>query len=71
MASPVEFPKSIWAATAPERPPTAPLTGTEETDVAVIGAGFTGRSATGLRRAPSRSCGMDYRNSSSPRAEPT
>lgn len=45
MAEPVEFPKSIWAATAPDRPLTAPLTGTEETDVAVIGAGFTGLSA--------------------------
>ncbi|GHF45354.1 NAD(P)/FAD-dependent oxidoreductase [Seohaeicola zhoushanensis] len=41
----VEFPKSLWAATAPERTPNAPLSGTEETDVAVIGAGFTGLSA--------------------------
>ncbi len=41
----VEFPNSLWAATAPERPPTLPLRGTEETDIAVIGAGFTGLSA--------------------------
>ena len=41
----VEFPKSIWAATAPERNATAPLSGVNETDVAVIGAGFTGLSA--------------------------
>lgn len=41
----VEFPKSIWAATAPERALSAPLRGTEETDVVVIGAGFTGLSA--------------------------
>lgn len=41
----VEFPKSLWAATAPERTPSASLQGVEETDVAVIGAGFTGLSA--------------------------
>lgn len=41
----VEFPKSLWAATAPDRTPNAQLSGTEETDVAVIGAGFTGLSA--------------------------
>ncbi|MDK3018829.1 NAD(P)/FAD-dependent oxidoreductase [Pseudodonghicola flavimaris] len=45
MTGSVDFPKSIWAATAPERTVTAPLKGTEETDVAVIGAGFTGLSA--------------------------
>ncbi|CUH64849.1 Gamma-glutamylputrescine oxidoreductase [Thalassovita gelatinovora] len=42
---PVDFPNSLWANTAPERTPSAPLSGTEETDVAVIGAGFTGLSA--------------------------
>ncbi|ETA50090.1 NAD(P)/FAD-dependent oxidoreductase [Ponticoccus alexandrii] len=41
----VEFPKSLWAATAPARALSAPLSGAEETDVAVIGAGFTGLSA--------------------------
>ena len=41
----VEFPNSLWAATAPERVPSAPLSGVEETDLAVIGAGFTGLSA--------------------------
>ena len=41
----VEFPPSLWAATAPERPLAAPLKGAAETDVVVIGAGFTGLSA--------------------------
>ncbi|MEQ6249974.1 FAD-dependent oxidoreductase [Sulfitobacter sp. HNIBRBA3233] len=36
---------SIWAATAPVRVPRPALTGTHETDVAVIGGGFTGLSA--------------------------
>ena len=36
---------SIWAATAPYRAPRPALQGTAETDVAVIGAGFTGLSA--------------------------
>jgi glycine/D-amino acid oxidase-like deaminating enzyme len=45
MMAGVEFPASIWAATAPERKATAPLSGVNETDVAVIGAGFTGLSA--------------------------
>ena len=41
----VEFPPSLWAATAPDRATAPALTGTVETDVAVIGAGFTGLSA--------------------------
>ncbi|MDO6588218.1 FAD-binding oxidoreductase [Salipiger sp. 1_MG-2023] len=41
----VEFPKSLWAATAMGRQLSASLQGVEETDVAVIGAGFTGLSA--------------------------
>lgn len=41
----VEFPNSLWAATTPERVLSAPLAGVTETDVAVIGAGFTGLSA--------------------------
>jgi len=41
----VEFPKSLWAEVTPERITAAPLSGVEETDVAVIGAGFTGLSA--------------------------
>ncbi|MGR3803122.1 NAD(P)/FAD-dependent oxidoreductase [Marinibacterium profundimaris] len=39
------FPNSLWAATAPDRVPSAPLKGAAETDVAIIGAGFTGLSA--------------------------
>ena len=41
----VEFPPSLWAATAPGRSLSTPLLGNVETDVAVIGAGFTGLSA--------------------------
>ena len=41
----VEFPPSLWAATAPERQLAAPLTGNAETDIAIIGGGFTGMSA--------------------------
>jgi glycine/D-amino acid oxidase-like deaminating enzyme len=36
---------SLWAATAPARTPAAALTGLAETDVAVIGAGFSGLSS--------------------------
>lgn len=39
------MPRSLWAATAPPPPPTAPLAGTARTDVAIVGAGFTGLSA--------------------------
>ncbi|MBX6741774.1 MAG: FAD-binding oxidoreductase [Acetobacteraceae bacterium] len=39
------MPNSLWAATAPPPPPTAPLTEDARTDVAVVGAGFTGLSA--------------------------
>ena len=45
MTDSVVFPPSLWAATAPERPLAPPLQGRAETDVAVIGAGFTGLSA--------------------------
>ncbi len=45
MNAAVEFPPSLWAATAPERTPAPPLRGAAETDVAVIGGGFTGLSA--------------------------
>ena len=41
----VEFPPSLWAATAPERKLAAPLIGNAETDIAIIGGGFTGLSA--------------------------
>jgi glycine/D-amino acid oxidase-like deaminating enzyme len=41
----VTFPPSIWAATAPERALSPALSGKAETDVAVIGGGFTGLSA--------------------------
>jgi len=41
----VVFPPSLWADTAPPRPLAPSLNGTVETDVAVIGGGFTGLSA--------------------------
>lgn len=41
----VTFPPSIWAATAPERKITAPLTQDVEADVAIVGGGFSGLSA--------------------------
>jgi len=41
----VTFPPSIWAATAPARQPAPALKGQAETDVAIIGGGFTGLSA--------------------------
>ena len=43
--SAVTFPPSLWADTAPARALAPALEGTAETDVAVIGAGFTGLSA--------------------------
>jgi glycine/D-amino acid oxidase-like deaminating enzyme len=43
--SEVTFPPSLWAATAPERALAPAFAGSAETDVAVIGAGFTGLSA--------------------------
>jgi glycine/D-amino acid oxidase-like deaminating enzyme len=43
--SPPAMPRSLWAATAPPAPPTAPLRGEARTGVAVIGAGYTGLSA--------------------------
>lgn len=39
------MPPSLWAATAPPAPPTQLLEGEAHTDVAVIGAGFTGLAA--------------------------
>lgn len=41
----VEFPPSLWAATAPARTSAPALSGTHDTDVAIIGGGFTGLSA--------------------------
>jgi glycine/D-amino acid oxidase-like deaminating enzyme len=38
------MPPSLWAATAPPAPPTAPLQGVARTGVAVVGGGFTGLS---------------------------
>lgn len=43
--SDVAFPPSLWAETAPHRALAPELKGSAETDVAVIGAGFTGMSA--------------------------
>lgn len=40
-----EHAPSLWAATAPPPPPTSALRGDARTDVAVVGAGFTGLSA--------------------------
>ncbi len=45
MTEALEFPPSLWADTAPERALATRLTGTEESDVAIIGGGFTGLSA--------------------------
>jgi len=41
----IQFPPSIWAATAPSRIPAAPLSSDTEADVAIVGGGFTGLSA--------------------------
>ena len=41
----VEFPPSIWAATAPERIPAPALTKDAEADIVIVGGGFTGLSA--------------------------
>lgn len=38
------FQRSLWYATAPPAPVTAPLAGAERADIAVIGAGYTGLS---------------------------
>lgn len=38
------MPPTLWAATAPAAPPTAPLAGDARTGVAVVGGGFTGLS---------------------------
>ncbi len=45
MNAPVTFPPSLWAETAPPRPPAPAASGGIETDVVIIGAGFTGLSA--------------------------
>ncbi|MCB2054062.1 MAG: FAD-binding oxidoreductase [Geminicoccaceae bacterium] len=42
---PSPMPPSLWAAITPERTPAAPLEGEAETDIAVVGGGFTGLSA--------------------------
>ena len=41
----IEFPPSIWAATAPERIPAPALTKDAEADIVIVGGGFTGLSA--------------------------
>jgi glycine/D-amino acid oxidase-like deaminating enzyme len=41
----VSFQSSLWHATAPAGPETAPLTGEAETDVAIVGGGYLGFSA--------------------------
>lgn len=41
----VVFPPSIWAATAPPRALSAPLTADRDADTVIVGAGFTGLSA--------------------------
>lgn len=45
MSRPAPFPPSLWAAVTPERPPAAQFAGETETEVAVIGGGFSGLSA--------------------------
>ena len=41
----IQFPPSIWAATAPARKPAFPLSSDTEADVVIVGGGFTGLSA--------------------------
>jgi glycine/D-amino acid oxidase-like deaminating enzyme len=41
----VTFPPSLWAETAPDRAPAPALHGRADTDIAIIGGGFTGLSA--------------------------
>lgn len=56
------LPNSLWAATAEAAPETKPLTGTEEVDSVVIGAGFTGlRAALLLAEAGQRVTVLDAR----------
>ena len=43
-SSPVSWPPSLWAATAPAGPALSALEGDQTSDVAIIGAGFTGLS---------------------------
>lgn len=43
--APAELPPSLWAATAPPPPPTAPLAGEARADLCIVGAGFTGLAA--------------------------
>jgi len=45
MITPPPMPPSLWAATAPPAPATAPFAGGARTAVAVVGGGFTGLSA--------------------------
>lgn len=45
MRTPQPLEPSLWYATAPAPPASAPLTETVDTDVAIIGAGYTGLSA--------------------------
>jgi glycine/D-amino acid oxidase-like deaminating enzyme len=45
MNDPRTMPPSLWAATAPPPPATAPLSGTVRADLCVVGAGYTGLSA--------------------------
>ena len=40
-----DFPDSLWAEVTPTRAPAPPLSGPAETEVAIIGGGFTGLSA--------------------------
>jgi len=48
----VRWPNSLWAAVTPSGPELSELSGTQQTDVIVIGAGFTGLStALHLREA--------------------
>lgn len=45
MQLPVRHPPTLWDRTAPPAPPTGPLEGELRTDVAIVGAGYTGLSA--------------------------
>ena len=62
MNTTVEFPPSLWADVTPHRALESTFTGIAETDVAIIGAGFTGRPAVSDTRGDLRFFRYDARN---------
>src|SRR6266700_4759151 len=45
MMNPLPLPPSLWAATARSAPETPPLAASRKTDVAIVGAGYSGLAA--------------------------